>query len=146
MTTTLHTSSSPEIQPMRISTTPVFSQRHSITSIESDDRNPSPRICSTFDNHDDQYRVVSPNKRASVVSKRDSVYTYDEESDDLDDQMRILVKQKERVSGPFTCSTLFGSSVVNQSPLLSFSPITAKYPSLEAGHSLESVKRTWRSS
>ncbi|KAH8553498.1 hypothetical protein BGW37DRAFT_262297 [Umbelopsis sp. PMI_123] len=99
---------SPEIQPMRISTTPVFSQRHSITSIESDDRNPSPRICSTFDNHDDQYRVVSPNKRASVVSKRDSVYTYDEESDDLDDQMRILVKQKERLQSDYSKIPIIG--------------------------------------
>ncbi|CAO3689985.1 unnamed protein product [Umbelopsis ramanniana] len=93
---------SPEIQSMKISTLPNLSQRHSINSIESEDRYSSSRFTTTYENHDEQpYRNISPpNKRTSMASKRDSIYTYDGDGDgdDLDDQMRMLVKQKERVS------------------------------------------------
>lgn len=93
---------SPEIQSMKISTLPNLSQRQSINSIESEDRYSSSRFTTTYENHDEQqYRNISPpTKRTSMASKRDSIYTYDGDgdSDDLDDQMRMLVKQKERVS------------------------------------------------
>ncbi|KAG2186802.1 hypothetical protein INT44_003028, partial [Umbelopsis vinacea] len=97
---------SPEIQSMKISTLPNLSQRHSINSIESEDQQ-SPRFTPTFENHDDQYRNVSPpNKRTSMASKRDSIYTYD--GDDLDDQMRMLVKQKERLQSDYSKIPIIG--------------------------------------
>lgn len=94
--------SSPEIQSAKVSNTPALYHRHSVTSTESEDRYTSPRLA-TYDHQEmsDTPRNVSPSsKRGSMISnlsKRDSMLLYDDD-DDLDDQMRSLVKQKERVS------------------------------------------------
>lgn len=96
-------SCSPDIQSMNISFPLAVSQRHSVTSIESEERYVSPRRA-TQSSPEEFDRNTSPSSnRGSVIStlsKRDSMLVYDDEGDDLDDQMRMLVKQKERVSLP----------------------------------------------
>ncbi|KAI8584756.1 hypothetical protein K450DRAFT_217870 [Umbelopsis ramanniana AG] len=57
----------------------------------------------------EQYQTVSsPNKRTSMASKRDSIYTYGDDGDDLDDQMRMLVKQKERLQSDYSKIPIIG--------------------------------------
>jgi hypothetical protein len=98
---------SPDIQTSKGPQIPTkLSQRHSLGSVDSEERITSPRSA-TFDLHDEtdiSHYHKSPSlsaKRTSMISnysRRDSTLFYDEGDDDLDDQMRMLVKQKERVS------------------------------------------------
>ncbi|GAB5585358.1 hypothetical protein Unana1_00258 [Umbelopsis nana] len=102
---------SPDIQSMNISFPLAVSQRHSVTSIESEERYVSPRRA-TQSSQEEFDRNTSPSSnRGSVIStlsKRDSMLVYDDEGDDLDDQMRMLVKQKERLQSDYSKIPIIG--------------------------------------
>jgi len=102
---------SPDIQSMNISFPLAVSQRHSVTSIESEERYVSPRRA-TQSSPEEFDRNTSPSSnRGSVIStlsKRDSMLVYDDEGDDLDDQMRMLVKQKERLQSDYSKIPIIG--------------------------------------
>lgn len=124
-------------------------------SVDSEERMTSPRSA-TFDLHDDSdashyHKPPSPTaKRASVLSnysKRDSTIFYDDGDDDLDEQMRLLVKQKERVSQTLLEQYVYKSHNSHRLVCtISSSQITARYPLLEAAQLRASVRRIWRSS
>lgn len=108
---------SPEIQTAKIPQIPSrIAQRQSMGSVDSEERMTSPRSA-TFDLHDDSdashyHKPPSPTaKRASVLSnysKRDSTIFYDDGDDDLDEQMRLLVKQKERLQSDYSKIPIIG--------------------------------------
>ncbi|KAJ2962499.1 hypothetical protein NQZ79_g2311 [Umbelopsis isabellina] len=107
---------SPDIQTAKIPQIPSrIVQRQSMGSVDSEERITSPRSA-TFDLHDEpdssHYHKPSPTaKRASMISnysKRDSTLFYDDGDDDLDEQMRLLVKQKERLQSDYSKIPIVG--------------------------------------
>ncbi|CAM0140578.1 unnamed protein product [Umbelopsis sp. WA50703] len=108
---------SPDIQTSKGPQIPTkLSQRHSLGSVDSEERITSPRSA-TFDLHDEtdiSHYHKSPSlsaKRTSMISnysRRDSTLFYDEGDDDLDDQMRMLVKQKERLQSDYSKIPIVG--------------------------------------
>ncbi|KAG2172266.1 hypothetical protein INT43_004807 [Umbelopsis isabellina] len=108
---------SPDIQTAKIPQIPSrISQRQSMGSVDSEERITSPRSA-TFDLRDDtdtshKHKSPSPTaKRASLMSnysKRDSMLFYDDGDDDLDEQMRLLVEQKERLQSDYSKIPIVG--------------------------------------